>query len=167
MGLNLLRSILLWLILAFTSHAEAQEADGTLTFDIGIASGSYEKHNYTEGSLVSTSLNGLSELGPARRPERFVYSNEDSGNAYGIDTSVRGLATLGDQDLGVVRLRRTRLSFCDLRRYRSVRRGRCDPSCESDFVWCRVRSFLNSLVRPGAENDTQVMLILSGGGVIF
>jgi hypothetical protein len=142
-----------------TSDSAASES--RVTYDLGLATGSYNSLNYTEAQL---GLNYYFSDYFAWRNAGFYRFQTGMDNTMGIDTSLRGLFSLGGQPLG--------FSAFAGPGFRFVNRGDNAPFIEAGAaikvagfaVGAGVKSIFNNSVNPKSPNDTQIMILLSGAG---
>ena len=135
------------------------------TFDLGGAAGSFDangsSYSYTELEL---GLNLYFAEWLDWRNALWARFVTGADNAFGLDTSVRGIAQIGDERGGVT-------AFAGPG-WRFPNSGDGSPFAEAGLVLHLggvhlgggVRSFLHSWVTSGAGNETQVFLIVGGGG---
>jgi hypothetical protein len=138
------------------------QSESELTYDIGLSSGRTNNVSYTEAN-VGLNYKFLDYL--AWR--NSVFARFGTGDTiFGLDSSLRGLASIGDRDLG--------LSAFLGPGFRFVSKGDNAPFIEGGVVFnakglaigAGAKSIFNSAVQPGAPDDTQIFLILAGGGAI-
>lgn len=150
-------------VLLSSLPALAQDSDAQLTFDIGLSSGTVNEKSYTEAN-VGFNYRFLDWM--AWRNSIFGRFGSDIDSVYGIDTSLRGLASIGDRQMGAS-------AFLGPG-YRFVTKGDNVPFVEGGVVLSvggisvggGAKALFNSAVRPGAENDSQFFIILAGGGTL-
>lgn len=139
-----------------------------LTYDLSGSIGSTAGRNYQEISL------GLN----AHFQDWFIWRNAGFGrfvsgsdNVYGLDTSGRFVLDLGDSKLGLTAFVGPGYRFAT-----SSGNSQADsaPFAEAGatvklgglHIGGGAKTVFNSVVRPGAPEDTQYFLILGGGGVL-
>ncbi|MES2857121.1 MAG: hypothetical protein V4692_14730 [Bdellovibrionota bacterium] len=141
----------------------AQEEDSTLTYDIGLSTGRVNDVSYTEANL-GFNYKFLDYV--AWRNALFGRFASGADSVYGIDTSLRGMISFGDRQMG--------LSAFLGPGFRFVTKGDNAPFAEGGVVLnaagisigAGAKSIFNSAVRNGAQNDSQIFLILAGGGAL-
>ena len=132
-----------------------------LTFDLGLSSGSVGGFNYTEFNL---GLNWYFTSFLAWRNAVFARLASGVSTVYGLDSSVRGILSLGGSELGLTAFAGPGFRFVTL--------GANVPFAEAGVVFKLpvlalgggVKTFFNNWVTPNAPSDTQYFIILSGGG---
>lgn len=131
-----------------------------LTYDLGLSSGQLNGANYTE---LGIGLSAYFRRWLAWRNEIFARFTSGASNAYGLDSSVRGVWNVGGA-LGFT-------AFAGPG-YRFVTVGGNTPLVEAGLVFKfagialggGMKTLLNSWVQSGAANDSQYFIILGGGG---
>jgi hypothetical protein len=131
-----------------------------LTFDLGGSGGSVNGVSYTE---IDLGLNAYFYDWLAWRNAVFGRFASGQSNLYGLDSSVRGILSLGSV-VGFT-------AFAGPG-YRFVNQGGNVPFLEGGLVFKflgiavggGVKTLLTSAAQSGAPNDTQYFLILAGGG---
>ncbi|MES2963446.1 MAG: hypothetical protein V4760_06115 [Bdellovibrionota bacterium] len=150
-------------------RAPAQYDDGgsggidKITFDIGLSAGNSSGFNYTEANL---GINAYFLDYFAWRNSIFSRFVTGAENVYGLDTSLRGIFSVGNAAGGFT-------AFAGPG-WRFVSKGDAAPFAEAGVVvklagislGGGAKSVFNSAIRSGAENDTQYFLILAGGGTL-
>lgn len=137
-----------------------------LTFDVSGSIGSTGGRGYQELSL---GLNAFFYEWLVWRNSAFSRFIEGADNMYGLDTSARFVLNLGDSKLGLT-------AFAGPG-YRFATGGGRSPADSAPFaeagivakmgglsIGGGVKTVFNSVVRSGAQEDTQYFLILAGGG---
>lgn len=140
----------------------ASSGDGfSLTYDLGVSMGSSGGRNYSEASL------GLN----AFIADWFVWRNAGFGRfadatetVYGLDSSARFMADVGDREMGLT-------AFVGPG-YRFVTKGDSAPFAEAGLtvhagglsIGGGAKRVFNSAIRSDAADDTQYFIILSGSG---
>ena len=155
-----IRTTLFFIILFCLSSACF--AQSLVTYDLGAGVGSYNNNNYTEADF---GVNYFALPYLAWRNDLFYRFNSNVTNQFGIDTSARFVGSLGNSALG--------LSAFAGPGYHFVNQGINAPFIELGAILQvahlniggGVKTILNSAVQTGAPNDTEVFLMLSGGGV--
>jgi len=163
----MMRSILASLVcLLVGGSAFAQESEGTVTYDVGLSSGRVEQEGQPDKSYLEPSI-GFSY----HFMEHLAWRNSifgrfgDVDTAYGIDTSMRAQGLLGDHSMGVSGFLGPGFRF--------ITKGDNVPFLEGGVILhaagislgAGVKTFFNSVVRSGAENENQLLIIFGGGGV--
>ncbi len=133
-----------------------------VTYDLGIAQGDYSNETYTEaeiglGLFFSQYLEWRNGI--------FARFTQDESNTYGLDSSVRGIISAGGDRFGVTAYAGPG--------YRLASQGDSAPLVEGGLVFhitgfsigVGVKSILDSWIHSGVGNDTQIVLIVGGGGV--
>ena len=152
---------LLWAAIGPLGAIFANADDTKLTYDLGLASGRANQVTYTEAQL---GLNYYFNDYLAWRNAGFYRFQSGTSDVVGIDTSARGILSLGGQPLGLAAFAGPGMRF--------VNRGDNAPFVEvgaaikvAGFaIGAGAKSILNSWVNSRMENDTQIMLILAGAG---
>lgn len=158
------RSMMAAVFAVFCAVPVAFAQDGgidRITYDIGLSAGSVNNVSYTEANL-GVNLYFLEYF--AWRNAGFSRFITGQDNIYGLDTSLRGIFSAGNSAGGFT-------AFAGPG-WRFVTRGDSPPFAEAGVVvklagislGGGVKSFYNSAIRSGAEDDTQYFIILSGGG---
>lgn len=133
-----------------------------VTYDLGLASGSYNNLNYTEvEGGIGLFFNDYFEW----RNGIFARFTDQESNTYGLDSSVRGILSMGGRSFGVTAYAGPGFRFAT--------QGDSAPFAEGGLVFkisgiavgLGVKSILDSWVHSGVGNDTQILIILGGGGV--
>ena len=135
------------------------------TFDLGGSVGSYTaggtSYSYTE---IDVGLNLYFADWLDWRNAPFARFGSQASNLYGLDSTLRGILSMGGQELGA--------TFFAGPGWRFTNTGNDVPFAEAGLVlkFSQVavggglRTFLQSWVGANSTNDTQYFLILSGGG---
>lgn len=134
-----------------------------VTYDIGLSAGSAGGRSYTEAAL---GLNAFFFKYFAWRNALWGRFADQTGNVYGIDTSLRGAYSMGNRAGG--------FTLFGGPGFRLPSKGDSAPFAEGGLVvrlaglslGAGVKSILNSWVRTNGENDVQYFLILAGGGTL-
>jgi hypothetical protein len=133
-----------------------------LSYDIGLVSGRVGNQNYTEAHF------GLNYwLMDWLNWRNSVFGRFANETAFGLDTTARY-----QQNIPLTSA--TSLTMFAGGGYRFVSAGRSAPLIEAGImanlgavsIGVTARSILNSVSNSGSTNDTQYMLVLSGGGTL-
>ncbi len=137
-------------------------AASTLSYDVGLVSGSLGNVNYTEAH-VGLNFSFLDFL----VWRNSVFGRFANTTAFGLDSTLRLQQMIGDANS-------LALGVYGGGGYRFITAGRNAPLVEAGVLGrfgglglgVGIRSILNSVADSGATNDTQYMLVLTGGGVL-
>ena len=143
------------------SKSSDSSDDTKLTYDLGVSSGSFAGTSYAEAEL---GLNYYFVDYMAWRNAVFYRFQSGIPNAFGIDTSLRGVLALGNRALGFTAFAGPGFRF--------INKGYDAPFAEAGAaikvaglsIGAGVKSIFNSIVDRNVGNDTQVFLILAGSG---
>lgn len=134
-----------------------------ITFDVGLSAGNTNGASYTEANL---GINAYFLDYFAWRNSIFSRFVTGQDNVYGLDTSLRGVFSAGNQNGGFT-------AFAGPG-WRFVSKGDSAPFAEGGVVvklggisiGGGAKAVFNSAIRSGAADDTQYFLILAGGGTL-
>jgi hypothetical protein len=131
-----------------------------ITFDLGASFGSYNNHNYTEAEL---GLNLYFSPHLDWRSAVFARFPDGQQNIFGIDESLRAIASLGTNALGFTAFAGPGYRFATVGDSAPFFEGGAVVKISGFAIGVGAKSILDSWVRTSAANDTQIFLILAGG----
>jgi hypothetical protein len=149
---------------SFAASAPAASGDGfSLTYDMGVSTGSSGGRSYSEASL---GLNAFISDWFVWRNAGFGRFSDATETVYGLDSSARLMADIGDRAIGMT-------AFVGPG-YRFVTRGDSAPFAEAGLtlhagglsIGGGAKRVFNSAIRSDAADDTQYFIVLSGSGRI-
>lgn len=148
-------------VVSLALPAMAASEHPTLTYDLGVSTGRYGGHTYYEANL---GLNYFAEDWLAWRNAIFGRIDDPSRNVYGLDTSLRAIADIGDA--------RTGLTAFVGPGFRFANGVSSAPFAEEGLVihlgglsiGGGAKQVFNSLTHTGEADDMQYFVILGGGG---
>ena len=136
-----------------------------LTFDLGASTGSYSNGasslSYSE---LNVGLNAFFAHWLDWRNALFARFVSGGTNVFGLDSSVRGILTLGDSELGATLFAGPGWRFANTGDHVPFLEGGAVFNIRGVALGAGVRSFQRSWVGSSLSNDLQYFIILSGGG---